>query len=572
MKRSDYRSVFPKSHLPRWIVNRELEKVDWMNIILRKLWPFFNEAYSKILLKDWEHRLETFKPAFANSVRVQELTLGSVAPNLEGLRMLELEPKGISMDVDTRWIGNASCVLEVSSIVGVSFPVQVKDIHSKMVFRFIFKPLVDELPGFGAFTLSIRKMKKFDFTLKVVGGDVSSIPGVTEKLNEMIHNAVLESLSWPMRICIQIISTPADSNTTRLNRHMFPRRNAAIFAATGSEGKPPVGILDVKLVQGRDLWDTGKPPDPFALLYIHATPGQIRRSTTIRQNNNPIWNEFFELEFNDLKEEKIVIVLFDNAAPQEFQVLGYCQFYLQGLDDRRVTERWLKVFKDARCLGNLDETKYRGQVNIELLHRYYDEQELQGFQQVASSSLDLGNWHRRRSTCLSDRFSRKGNLWELIRGILTITVARAENLLPADFQGRSHPYVALHMMKQKRLKKKTSVKQSTLNPIWHETFDFHVQDARQDMLIAEVWNDEIIGRDYLGSTATTLTRVLQEYAFEEKFRLVGVPSGRLYLRLSWENSIGTSVISDKPSLLSPSEHFPSSHGLLQLFPMDVSPN
>lgn len=84
-----------------------------------------------------------------------------------------------------------------------------------------------------------------------------------------------------------------------------------------------------------------------------------------RQNNNPIWNEFFELEFNDLKEEKIVIVLFDNAAPQEFQVLGYCQFYLQGLDDRRVTERWLKVFKDARCLGNLDETKYRGQILVE---------------------------------------------------------------------------------------------------------------------------------------------------------------------------------------------------------------
>lgn len=107
---------------------------------------------------------------------------------------------------------------------------------------------------------------------------------VLDLLQEMIHNAVLESLSWPMRICIQIISTPADSNTTRLNRHMFPRRNAAIFAATGSEGKPPVGILDVKLVQGRDLWDTGKPPDPFALLYIHATPGQIRRSTTIVRN------------------------------------------------------------------------------------------------------------------------------------------------------------------------------------------------------------------------------------------------------------------------------------------------
>ena len=27
----------------------------------------------------------------------------------------------------------------------------------KLVFRFIFKPLVDELPGFGAITYSIRK-------------------------------------------------------------------------------------------------------------------------------------------------------------------------------------------------------------------------------------------------------------------------------------------------------------------------------------------------------------------------------------------------------------------------------
>lgn len=48
-----------------------------------------------------------------------------------------------------------------------------------------------------------------------------------------------------------------------------------------------------------------------------------------RHEKNPIWNELFELEFTDLEEGKVVIVLFDEAAPQEFQVLGYCQFYLQ---------------------------------------------------------------------------------------------------------------------------------------------------------------------------------------------------------------------------------------------------
>ena len=35
---------------------------------------------------------------------------------------------------------------------------------------------------------------------------------------------------------------------------------------------------------------------------------------------------------------------------------------------------------------------------------------------------------------------------------------------------------------------------STLNPTWDETFDFLVQDARQDMLLVHVWNDETFGR------------------------------------------------------------------------------
>lgn len=48
-----------------------------------------------------------------------------------------------------------------------------------------------------------------------------------------------------------------------------------------------------------------------------------------RHESNPIWNELFELEYDDLEEGKVVIVLYNEAAPQEFQVLGYCQFYLQ---------------------------------------------------------------------------------------------------------------------------------------------------------------------------------------------------------------------------------------------------
>ena len=36
-------------------------------------------------MTNWEPYLETYKPAFANAVVFQELTLGSIAPHLEGL-------------------------------------------------------------------------------------------------------------------------------------------------------------------------------------------------------------------------------------------------------------------------------------------------------------------------------------------------------------------------------------------------------------------------------------------------------------------------------------------------------
>lgn len=86
---------------------------------------------------------------------------------------------------------------------------------------------------------------------------------------------------------------------------------------------------------------------------------------TNRRENNPIWNEFFELEFDDLEDGKVMVVLLDEAAPQEFQVLGYCQFFLQ---EGRITERWPKIYEGTQCHGSLHDGKYRGQVNIEFLY------------------------------------------------------------------------------------------------------------------------------------------------------------------------------------------------------------
>ncbi|CAL5433549.1 unnamed protein product [Camellia sinensis] len=50
------------------------------------------------------------------------------------------------------------------------------------VFKLIFKPLVDEFPYFGAVCYSLMEKKNMDFTLKVVGGELSAILGISDAI------------------------------------------------------------------------------------------------------------------------------------------------------------------------------------------------------------------------------------------------------------------------------------------------------------------------------------------------------------------------------------------------------
>jgi hypothetical protein len=68
----------------------------------------------------------------------------------------------------------------------------------------------------------------------------------------------------------------------RMQRHLCPRRNAVDFKL-GFPPEPAVGVVDIRLAQGRDLRRNNalRAPDAFALLFIHPVPGLMRRSTTI---------------------------------------------------------------------------------------------------------------------------------------------------------------------------------------------------------------------------------------------------------------------------------------------------
>ncbi|CAA2963637.1 synaptotagmin-5-like [Olea europaea subsp. europaea] len=508
----DSRKLLSPEYYPSWVVFSQRQKLTWLNLHLDKIWPYVNEAASELIKANVEPILEQYRPVILASLTFSKLTLGTVAPQFTGVSIIEDGTEGITMELEMQWDGNPNIVLDIKTYLGVALPVQVKDIGFTGVFRLIFRPLVDELPCFGAVCFSLRQKKKLDFKLKVVGGDISTIPGLSDAIESMIRDAVEDSITWPVRKIIPIL--PGDYSDLELK---------------------PVGILEVKLVQAKELTNKdiiGK-SDPYAVLYVRPLRDRMKKSRTINNQLNPIWNEHFEFIIEDASTQHLVIKIYDDEGVlQSSELIGCAQLPLSDLEPGKVKDVWLKLVKDLEIQR---DNKNRGQVHLELL--YIPNGMENGFtnpfaQKFSMTSLEKVLKSGNKGKELVENGGDVKQREVIVRGVLSVTVILAEDLAPADFMGKADPYVVL-IMKKTESKNKTRVVNDNLNPVWNQTFDFVVEDGLHDMLIIEVWDHDTFGKDYMGRCILTLTRVIFEGEYKDTFPLDGAKSGTLNLHLKW---------------------------------------
>ncbi|KAI5679611.1 hypothetical protein M9H77_00838 [Catharanthus roseus] len=508
----DSRKLLSPEQYPSWVVFSQQQKLTWLNHHLEKIWPYVNEAASDLIKANVEPILEQYRPALLASLTFSKFTLGTVAPQFTGVEIIENGSEGITMELEMQWDGNPSIILDIKTYLGVALPVQVKNIGFTGVFRLIFRPLVDEFPCFGAVCYSLRKKKKLDFTLKVIGGNVSSIPGLSDAIEGTIRDAVEDSITWPVRKIVPIL--PGDYSDLELK---------------------PVGVLEVKLVQAKELTNKdliGK-SDPFAELYIRPLRNRMKKSKTINNDLNPVWNEHFEFIVEDASTQHLVVKVYDEEGVQTSELIGCAQIYLRDLEPGKVKDVWLKLVKD---LDIQRDNKNRGQVHLELLYCPYGMKS--GFTNPFTKTYSMTSLEKvlkngaeaNGATENGGEVNKRKDV--IIRGVLSITVISAEDLAPADIMGKADPYVVL-TMKKSETKNKTRVVNESLNPVWNQTFDFVVEDGLHDMLILEVWDHDTFGKDYMGRCILTLTRVLLEGEYKESFELDGAKSGKLNLNLKW---------------------------------------
>ncbi|KAJ6829985.1 synaptotagmin-5-like [Iris pallida] len=510
----DSRKLLPAEFYPSWVVFSQRQKLNWLNMHLNKIWPYVNEATSELIKSSVEPILEQYRSAILDSLKFSKLTLGTVAPQFTGVSIIEDDSSGITMELELQWDGNPNIVLDIKTVLGVALPIQVKNVAFTGVFRLIFKPLVAEFPCFGAICYSLREKKKLDFTLKVVGGELSSIPGVSDAIEDTIRDAIEDSLTWPVRKIVPIL--PGDYSDLELK---------------------PVGILEVKLVQAKGLTNKdiiGK-SDPFARLYIRPIRERMKRSKTINNDLDPIWNENFEFVVEDASTQHLVVKIYDDEGVQNSEFIGMTQVKLNELQPGKVKDVWLKLVKDLEIQR---DRKDRGQVHLELLYCPFgmenEASNLFSDRRLSLTTLEkaIGTEAISPEASELERLSTQKKRDVIVRGVLSVTVISAEDLPVMDVMGKADPFVIL-TMKKMDIRKKTRVVNESLNPVWNQTFDFVVEDGLHDMLILEIYDHDTFGKDYMGRCIMTLTRVITEGEVRDSFPLEGAKSGRLTLYLKW---------------------------------------
>ncbi|GFQ00455.1 synaptotagmin-4 [Phtheirospermum japonicum] len=510
----DSRKLLPDKFYPSWVVFSQKQKLNWLNHHMEKIWPYVDEAASEIIRNSVEPILEQYRPAILSALKFSKLTLGTVAPQFTGVSIIDGEPNEIIMELDLQWDGNPNIVLDIKTRVGVALPIQVKNIGFTGVFRLIFKPLVDEFPCFGAVCYSLREKRNLDFTLKVIGGDISAIPGISDALEDTIRDAVEDSITWPIRKIVPII--PGDYSYLEVK---------------------PVGILEVKLIEAKELTNKdiiGK-SDPFAKIFIRPLRDRTKTSKTIDNQVNPIWNEHFEFEVEDVTTQHLTVKVYDDEGIQSAEIIGSAQIPLRNLEPGKVKDVWLKLVKDLEIQR---DNKNRGQVHLELLYCPLNSESKfrnpfdpdfrltsleKALKQVSDDGAVSGDPPKSNPTLKPEI---------IIRGVLSVTVVSAEDLPATDFMGKSDPFVVLTMKKSDQ-KNKTRVLNDTLNPVWNQTFDFVVEDALHELLMLEVYDHDTFGKEKMGRCTMTLTRAIIEGEFTDSFIVDGAKSGKLNLHLKW---------------------------------------
>jgi Ca2+-dependent lipid-binding protein len=464
---------------PDWLTWQQKEKVDWLNVTLLKMWPFYDKAICQAVREALDPILEQYRPhGLIKRIYVHELTFGEAPFRIENVRVDHQSEKEICLEFDFRWAGEAHVGIAVELPFGGNasrMVPKVKNLHMSGTMRILLGPIVPDIYGgcIGAAVISMRKQPRVSFNLslgKAFGGSFGTKP-IMMWLDPFLRETMSSLIVWPNRIIVPLLP---ESVTGPLDHLML--RN--------------VGILSVLVEEAKDLkkMDLLGKSDPFVELSVltsHKERTDIKKRTL-----TPTWNQRIRLLVQEPTTQSLRLQMFDHDVvhinPKEMVThLNVLKGLKETVDNNTLMGRALIPIEPfAAAPGRR-------------LDKWYDlgKGHFQGDEGCGSGEgeirLNIAYWP-------FEMVRDCGNPADAEEGAVLVHLKSASALLAADSGGVSDPYVKLSVGDMKNNMKKSRIKQRTVNPVWDEKYEW--TNARiSDTLKLEFYDaDPYDPDDFLG--------------------------------------------------------------------------
>ncbi|KAH8960904.1 hypothetical protein BDL97_05G022100 [Sphagnum fallax] len=334
---------------PSWIKFCEFEKMNWLNKLLKKMWPVLDQAAGNLIKEQVQPILDQYPLGIIEKIILKTVQFGNAAPEILGIKVSPNGEDESVLEMEVLWETDQEGVVIVVQCPG-------EELAHAWNSRLLFKPLIASIPGFGAIVVSLNEPPELGFDLKFLGGDVAALPGVEKLIDNSIRTALMDSMVWPSRIVLPMIA----GDFSFLQMHS-------------------VGELDIKLIEGKNLKKTdvimGK-TDPFVVMYVHQTKDKMKRSTCKKGTLNPVWNESFKVEVEDPETQKLTLRLMDNESLERAEYVGSCEVSLGQFKPNVPKDMWLNVQKDPKA--HEEAIDHCGQLHVIIVYNKYSREKIAG--------------------------------------------------------------------------------------------------------------------------------------------------------------------------------------------------
>nr|XP_051198805.1 synaptotagmin-3 isoform X2 [Lolium perenne] len=479
--------------VPLWVKCPDYERVDWMNKFIFDMWPFLDKAICKIIRSVAKPICDQYVGKYGiESIEFGNLTLGSLPPTLQGIKVYEMREKELVIEPVIRWASIANVTMNVK-VHSFELSAQLLDLHTMLTPRVTLKPLVPSFPCFSNLCVSLVEKPHVDFGFKLLGGDVMAIPGLYRFVQDQIAKQIAILYHWPKVIEIPILD-----------------------GASGAT-KKPVGILHVKVIRAMNLpkMDLLGKSDPYVKLRLSGERLPSKKTSIKMSNLNPEWNEHFRLVVKDPETQVLELQMFDWEKLKMHDKMGVQLIPLRSLTPYESKLFTLDLLKSMNP-NDQQNKKNRGKLVVELtFDPFRDDNSMS-----AVNSDGEGNISIKRDVPPGG-------------GVLLVSVENAE-----DVEGKRHtnPYAVVLFRGEK---KETKVIRKARDPRWNEEFQFVVDEAPVDEKIHIQVRSRRRGllpfhnKESLGHVNINLVDVVNNGRINEKYHLINSRNGKLHVEIKW---------------------------------------